>query len=90
MIYSRSYSGWRILYLPVDYSIAFAVANGCYLTALPPVTREMLEFFIIIIGLAFVVYFTFVLIKSLRKRDGRTKPKVWQWVQELVDDDAKV
>jgi len=50
----------------------------------------MLEFIIIIIGLAFVVYFTFVLIKSLRKRDGRTKPKVWQWVQELVDDDAKV
>ncbi|HEX7295173.1 MAG TPA: hypothetical protein VF251_05430 [Pyrinomonadaceae bacterium] len=45
----------------------------------------MLEFFFIIIGLALVVYFTFILIKSLRKRDGRTKSKIWQWVKDVVD-----
>lgn len=46
----------------------------------------MLEFyFFLILGLAFVLYFTVLLVRSLRKKEGHALSKIWEWIKNVLD-----
>jgi hypothetical protein len=46
----------------------------------------MVEFYLfVIIALAFVVYVTVEFVKSLGKKGGNTKGKIWEWIKNVID-----